>query len=288
MKTGFDAFGVLLIVGGAVAAYLAASGGGPTALGLGIVGATGVFGGAVFLLVARFLGGLDQGEVLTTGLPGSALVLGVQDTGVTLNGLNAVFRVCLRVRLAGRADYETTTRVTLGRAQYGAVQPGAVVAVRVDANDPSRVAIDRDAAPDPTAFAGQDLAPGGLLIAPGGSSGLPGLPGAIQGSVRRADEIVARGARAEAVVLAVTPTGATAGQLAPGRLSDPAEADDPVVMVVLEVHPSGAATFRAQAMHRVPDGKSHALAVGNRVPVAYLPHDPARTATIDWSRVAPR
>jgi hypothetical protein len=91
-------------------------------------------------------GGVDQ-ELLTTGTLGRAEVLAVAPSGTTITaGGGLTERVCgfeLNVMLDGQAAYtahvsQRIPEINLPQLQ----QPGVVVAVRVDAADHSRVAID--------------------------------------------------------------------------------------------------------------------------------------------------
>lgn len=154
------------------------------------------------------------------------------------------------------------TRTLLGRTQWGTLQPGMVVQVRIDPKNPQRVAMESITAGETS----------GYYIA----------------GVQRAEDIVAQGLQAEAEVLAVQATGASAAQLSPGLALRPDQADDPVMVVWLRVQPTEGAPFDAESALRIPDGKGHALVVEQRVPVAYLPHNPARTTTLHWAKVPTR
>ena len=124
----------------------------------------------------------------------------------------------------------------------------------------------------------------GRVATPGGSFAVPGVAGAMQASaVRSADDIVAQGERAEGTIQAVSHTGATAAQMAPGANLDADKADDPMVFIQMQVRPRSGAAFAAQGLYRVPQGKLPALSIGRRVPVSFLPGEP-QSATIDWSR----
>lgn len=224
-------------------------------------------------------------KLLAGGLPGTARVLAVRDTGTTINRVNAVVELRLLVSLPGRADYEAVAEILLGRMQWGALQPGMVVGVRVDPADPRRVAIDR-ATPVAGAPGAQATAPQGSLATPGGFFAVPGVAGNLRADkVRSAADVVAKGVKAEATILGLSDTGATAGQMAPQAKLDPAIADDPMIYLSLQVEPrDGAAPFASQGVHRVPRSRLGKLAIGKRIPVAYLPGNTA-SATIDWTRL---
>src|SRR5688572_6263884 len=66
-----------------------------------------------FFFLRRIMGG--NARLIANGIPGTALVLDVRDTGVTLNNVNAVLETRLQVTIPGREPYETTAEVTPGR-----------------------------------------------------------------------------------------------------------------------------------------------------------------------------
>lgn len=250
-----------------------------------------------FFLVRRIMGA--QRRLIATGIAGTALVLDVRDTGVTINHVNAVLEARLQVTIPGEAPYETTAEVTLGRMNWGVLQPGMTVAVKVDPKNRARVAIDwGDRAPTADlaglmqALGGQVQLGGnalvklglpGTLATPGGSFQITGGTGAMQAStVRQAADVIAKGERAEGTIQSASDTGATAGQMVPGI--EPDKAGDPMVFVAMQVKPRNRAPFAAQGIYRVPRHKLGALAIGRRIAVSYLPGQP-ESATIDWARV---
>ncbi|MFP5487283.1 MAG: hypothetical protein ACLGHQ_03125 [Acidimicrobiia bacterium] len=236
-------------------------------LGVGI-GGLGVAGtGLVFLLVARYFKNFMGADGLDDGVPGTALVRSVNDTGVTINNLNAVLRIQGTITVPGQAPYEGEFRIVVGRTQWGAVQPGMTLPVLVERNDPSKIVHDNSRAAVPAGMPAGMMSPG---------------PGGPVGQTMTAADVIARGVATQGVLQAADPTGMTAGQV---LTSLPAhEADDPLVRVVLTYTPSGMAEQRNEFLIRVPDGKGHWLQPGETLPVAYLPDDPT-TATIDWSRL---
>lgn len=256
-----------------------------------------VIGLLVFFIFVRRIMGADR-RILANGIAGTALVLEVRDTGITINNVNAVLEARLQVTIPGRPPYETKAEVTLGRTSWGALQPGMTVAVRVDPANNARVAIDwRGAAQGGLAGLVQGLAAQmqagggahitvgapGMVATPGGAFAVPGVAGAMQANtVRDAAEVIANGERAEGTIQSVSDTGATAGQMVPGI--EPGKAGDPMVFVAMQVKPRNGAPFAAQGIYRVPKHKLGALAIGRRVSVSYLPGQP-QSATIDWARV---
>lgn len=250
---------LVLAVAMLVGAFLLA---GAASLALNITGITLGLTGVIFIGVERFLKRLDNSDLLQHGQPATATVLAVHDTGMTINNIYAVLELTLEIHPPQRSPYTVRSRTLLSRTQWGLLQPGMVVQVRVDPQNPRRVALESITAGQASQY----------YVA----------------GVMRAEDIVAQGFQAEAKILGVQATGAQAAQLSPGLALRPDQADDPVMVVRLRVHPVQGAPFEAEAALRVPDGKAHALVVGQRVPVAYMPHDPARTTTLDWARIPTR
>ena len=155
MSIGYKIVGALFVVVGIAWAVFAGSiaSWGFAGSGIGLI-----IGGFVFLFVGRHVGRLAP-KSIDNAILGSAEVLAVADTGVTIGGLNAVFTVRLRVTLPGQAPYDADTRVTLDRPQWGVIQPGMVVGVRVDPDDRSKVELNGEM---PVGGAAQQGSPAGL------------------------------------------------------------------------------------------------------------------------------
>ncbi len=259
---GFWGMGLIMLLVGVGLLVGAFFQGGVTSLTLNISGITLGLTGLIFAGVGRFLGRMDTSDLLKSGQPATARVLAVRDTGLTVNNIYAALELTLEVHPPNRSVYTVQTRTLLGRTQWGTIQPGMVVQVRIDPQNPQRIAIESITAGQASQY----------YVA----------------GVMRAEDIVAQGLHAEALVLDVQATGAQAAQLSPGLALRPDQADDPVMVVRLQVYPVQGPPFEAEAALRVPDGKAHALVVGQRVPVAYMPDDPARTTSLHWARIPTR
>jgi hypothetical protein len=211
-------------------------------------------------------------RVLREGLEGIGEVLEMRDTGSTV-GTSPVLRLKLLVTVPDRAPYEAETTAVVSRAQLGALQPGAVLSVKVDPDRPERVVVDRGRHPE--IDSAESEVPGGE--APGMT--VAGRP--ISESFTAAD-IIARGVATTGELGQVVPTGMTAGQVVPNLA--PHEADDPLVTMSFTYQGPSADTLHKEAMMRVPDGKAALLVTGSQIPVRYLPDRPD-VATIDWDRL---
>lgn len=236
-------------------------------LGLGIGGASVAFTGLIFLFVARYFKNFIGADGLDDGVPGTALVESVSDTGVTVNNLNAVLRVTATITVPGQAPYPGEFRIAVGRTQWGLIQPGMTLPVLVERSDPSKIVHDNSRAAVPAA---------------GGMAGAGMAGGPQPGRTLSAAEVISAGIPTQGVLHAADATGMTAGQVLPELPAE--QADDPLMRVVFTYTPSGQAEQRSEILVRVPDGKGHWLVPGETLPISYLPNDPT-TATIDWSRL---
>lgn len=79
-----------------------------------------------------------------SGVPGRARLLSVTDTGGTMNE-HPICEIQLEVTVPGHAPYTTVVRQPVPRMQAPMLQPGGTIAVKVDPNDPTTVALDWEA-----------------------------------------------------------------------------------------------------------------------------------------------
>ena len=79
-------------------------------------------------------GGEEAQRLQTSGRPGTALVMALRDTGVTINE-NPQVELDLQVTLEGVSPYNVTHRQVISRLQTAGFQPGSTVNVRVDPGD---------------------------------------------------------------------------------------------------------------------------------------------------------
>jgi len=100
-----------------------------------------LFSGCVLHLVDRMTGEDEAARIRESGAPATARVLELRDTGMTLNE-NPVVRMRVEVHADGIEPFEATMRALVGRLDVPLVQPGAVLPVKYDPNDHTRVALD--------------------------------------------------------------------------------------------------------------------------------------------------
>lgn len=98
-------------------------------------------GACVTSLVNRLTGEDEAREIRATGEAAQALVLEIWDTGVTVNE-NPVVGFRLEVYPPDRPSYEAETKALISRLDIPQIQPGAMLPVKFDPEDPQRVALD--------------------------------------------------------------------------------------------------------------------------------------------------
>ena len=92
-------------------------------------------------IIDHYTGEDTARQIRAEGLPATAKVLSIWDTGVMLNN-NPVVGFLLEVYAEGLAPWQAETRALISILEIPRIQPGAVLPVMYDPNDPSRVALD--------------------------------------------------------------------------------------------------------------------------------------------------
>lgn len=176
----------------------------------------GLFGvmGLAFIAVDvwRFRGELRKVRLRASGVKGTAKVVDVRDTGVTVNN-NPMVNFDLEVTLPGQSPFRTHKRAVISRLSVGALMPGATIPVLADPNRPKDIVLDWEAgvsgpsATDATAPSFNAWFPQGAAFA--------GMGGAVNAQLLRSvSEALARAAdRAE--------RGSGGGVQTPGAVQTP-------------------------------------------------------------------
>jgi hypothetical protein len=100
-----------------------------------VLGATGFF-------VYRLFKGMSQNSGLVkTGVSAPAVILEVQDTGVSMNN-SMQARLTLQVTPADRPPFQAVASTFVNRFQVGMLVPGASLQVKYDPNDITKVAVE--------------------------------------------------------------------------------------------------------------------------------------------------
>lgn len=91
-------------------------------------------------LVDKMSGEGEAKRIRRVGQAAEALVLEIRDTGMSLND-NPIVAFRLEVRPVSGHPYEVETRGVVGRLDVPQVQPGAILPVAIDPQDPQKVAL---------------------------------------------------------------------------------------------------------------------------------------------------
>jgi hypothetical protein len=89
----------------------------------------------------RLSGEGEARKIRALGRAAQAKVLKIWDTGITVNN-DPVVGFLLEVRPNDRPPYQAETKALISRLDIPQIQPGAVLPVKFDPDDPGRVALD--------------------------------------------------------------------------------------------------------------------------------------------------
>jgi hypothetical protein len=92
-------------------------------------------------MIDSFTGEDVSREIREKGLPAKGTVLKIWETGVRVND-SLVVGFLLKIHAEGMAPYEAETKALISILWIPQIQPGAVLPVKYDPKDPSRIALD--------------------------------------------------------------------------------------------------------------------------------------------------
>ncbi len=92
-------------------------------------------------MVDRLSGEGEARKIGALGRPAQAKVLKIWDTGITVNN-DLVVGFLLEVRPEDGPAHQAETKALISRLDIPQIQPGAVLPVKFDPDDPGRVALD--------------------------------------------------------------------------------------------------------------------------------------------------
>lgn len=92
-------------------------------------------------LVNSFSGRKEACEIINIGIPASAIIERLIDTGTTIND-NPVLEFVIQVLPADGPIFQAHAKALVSRLDIASFQPGRVVPVRYDPLDKSRVALE--------------------------------------------------------------------------------------------------------------------------------------------------
>ncbi len=233
----------------------------------------------VVVLVAVFkkVGGMTNSKLLQTGMPGTAQITGLTQGSMVVNMTNYECHIAMNISLPGQAPYEAVITQLVPMIALPRVQPGSIVAVKVDQTDRTKAVIDFNA---PVAVAAPGMGMGMAAPNAGAIAGAVAAGGA--GSMQHGSSaaLLQTGQRVRGVLMQFADTGNTPRSLGLNP-SKPEYMDDPMYALTLELHIPNLAPVTAQVVHRVPRAQVPNLRMGWELNCAVNPSNPQEVA-VDW------
>jgi hypothetical protein len=184
---------------------------------LAIMGTIFLVVGVVLVIVGALLvrGARRRAELLAHGQPGTARISSVRQTSIMVNN-QPVLDIRLAIQVSGRPEYPASVRQVVPFIRLAQVQPGGVLAVKVDPKQPERLAIDWDTPVGPgTGSPGAPAVPTlpgapAIPTLPGGAPAIPTLPDDYAANLpadQLREQVRATGATGRAIIDAVHQVG---------------------------------------------------------------------------------
>ena len=213
----------------------------------------------VLLFAAVFVGrlvmnGMKNREVLAHGESAPAVVLKVWQTGTVMNEINPQIGMLLEVRPTSKPAFQAETKMFVSMVQIPQFQPVAVLQVKYDPQNPTKVAVD--------------AVGGSLDAAPAAQTADPARVQALQAMLEQMktmqNDLEARGIPAPAQIL----TAANMGVEVNG--------DNPLMAFQLQVQATDRPPFQASAQGVVGLSAVGKYQPGRTIYVKYDPNDPSK------------
>ncbi len=192
--------------------------------------------------------GVVSKDVMENGLLGRGQITDVKQTLMVMGGGDHPPRVCVftvQVALDNVPPYEAKCKQRVSQWEIPQLQPGMVVAVRVNPDDHSEIAIDWQTAPPAVALAAQ-----------------PGQ--------ETAADILAKGSPARAVIVQSQPLG----------MKSPSGLDLYGFQLTMMV--DGAAPYQIEVGNPVTPGGVPLIFPGSNLPAKYMANGSPESVAIDW------
>ena len=208
-----------------------------------VLGATGFF-------LYRMLKGMSQNSALVkAGVPAPAVILDVQDTGVTMNN-SMQARLTLQVTPSGRPPFQAVATTFVNRFQVGMLVPGATVQVKYDPNVPSKVAVE-------------SLGAGGLS-----GANLQSVQAAVLAQDQYYNQLRQTGEEALATIVTADETNIRTDGGSLFRFT-------------LDVKPRVGESFKAETQAAIADASRYKYSVGKQVYVRFDPYGDKKQVALD-------
>ncbi|MFN8394894.1 MAG: hypothetical protein U0176_09515 [Bacteroidia bacterium] len=223
--------------------------------------------GTVFsiIYISIFAPMVRNRRILRIGEPGTARVLRMFETGVTVNN-NPMVKLELEVTPQRGATYTTMTRVIVSRLNPMMYGPGSVLSVKIDPQDRMQVVID------PNVPSSMNSGYGMAQATTVDSSVIQRRNEAMTEMMTKADkvraELLESGRDCEGTILSLWSLDVTINGIATG------------MEFLVEVEIPGKAPFRTEIKGAVANANLQKYQIGTRVKLKYDPSDPERRVTV--------
>ena len=209
-----------------------------------ILGATG------FFLYRMFKRMSQNSGLVKTGAPAPAVILDVQDTGVSMNN-SLQARLTLQVTPAGRPPFQAVATTFVNRFQVGMLVPGASVNVKYDPNDITKVAIE-------------SLSAGGMS-----TMNMQSVQAAVLAQDQYYEQLRRTGEEALATIVTADETNIRAAE------------GGSVFRFTFDVKPRVGEPFRAESQAAIADQSRAKYSVGKQVYVRFDPYGDKKQVALD-------
>lgn len=211
-----------------------------------------VLGATGFFLYRMFKGLSQNSGLVKTGIPAPAVILNVEDTGVTMNN-SMQARLTLQVTPADRPPFQAVATTFVNRFQVGMLVPGASVQVKYDPGDITKVAVE-------------SLSAGGMSAA-----NVQSVQAAVLAQDQYYEQLRKTGEEALATILTAEETHIRASE------------GGSLLRFTFEVKPRAGEPFKAETQAAIADTSRHKYVVGKQVYVRYDPYGDKKQVALDRS-----
>jgi hypothetical protein len=227
-------------------------------MGFGCLITVVVLGVTGFFLYRMFKGMSQNSAVLKNGVSAPAVILDVQDTGVTMND-NPQARLTLQINPAGRAPFQAITTTFVNRFHVGMLTPGSTIQVKYDPNDITKVAIE--------SLMGGGAMGGGMM----GNANMQAVQNAVLAQDQYYNQLRQTGEEALAVITKAEETNIRAAE------------GGSLFRFTLDVTPKVGGPFTAETQAAIADASRQKYSVGKKVYVRYDPYGDKKQVALDRS-----
>jgi hypothetical protein len=226
--------------------------------GIVLVVTLGSFAFVGFFVWRLVSGGMQNRAVLAHGESAQAVILNAWQTGVVMNEINPQIAMTLEVRPANRPTFQAEAKMFISMMQIPQFQPGAVVMVKYDPKDPTKVAVDTT---------------GSAMASPVQANATPpasspervqALQAMLEQLKNQDNDLGARGIPAPAMILTASDMGVKVN------------GDNPLMTMQLQVQPTDRAPYQALAQGVVGVSAIARYQPGATIWVKYDPNDPSK------------